>query len=236
MNHFTTTEPFTGRQTEMRADKVVNLETLMGFEQGGLAHHFFNAHSRADFASKYLSYLSELLTRIEVKKVEKIIHLFEEAGERGKTIYLLGNGGSAARASHLANDINIGTRADGRRPIRAISLADNLSVITALANDEGYAKIFVRQLEGILMRGDVVVGFSASGNSENLIAAFRFARRQGAVTVACTGFNGGELHRSADFALHISTPNGEYGPVEDIFTILGHLIYSYLRFSRRGSF
>ena len=219
----------------MRANKILNLEELMGLEHSGLAYHFSHAVSRAGFASKYLKHLTELLERIDAKKVEQIILILEEATERGNTIYLLGNGGSAARASHLANDLNIGTRANGKRPIRAVSLTDNLPMITALANDEGYAFVFVRQLEGLLSPGDVVFGFSVSGNSENIIKAFRFASKKGALTVACTGFDGGELRRTADLCLHISTPKGEYGPVEDIFTIVGHLIYSYLRLSRRAT-
>ena len=200
----------------------------------GLETLYAEAPSKREFARRYLAYLSELMAKLDVGVIERIIDAFEEAGERGNTIYFIGNGGSAATASHFANDIGIGTRAPGVKPLKAISLVDNLAVMTALANDEGYAHVFVRQLEGVLQPGDVVVALSVSGNSANVVEAVRYAKEIGALTIACTGFDGGALRRIADISLHISTLRGEYGPVEDIFQILDHLIYSYLRLARRG--
>jgi D-sedoheptulose 7-phosphate isomerase len=201
---------------------------------GILENHFAEALSKRDFAKRYLAYLTELLARIDEDVIERIIDALVAAGERGNTIYFLGNGGSAATASHFANDIGIGTRASGIRPFKAISLADNLAVITALANDEGYSNTFIRQLDGVLQPGDVVFALSVSGDSPNVLEASRYAKQHGAVTIGCTGFGGGALHRITDIHLHIPTHSGEYGPVEDVFTILGHLIYSYLRLERRG--
>lgn len=210
----------------------VAIKVEFGF--ASLENHFAEACSKRDFATRYLSYLSELMANIDVGVVEQIIDTLVKAGEDGNSIYSIGNGGSAAIASHFANDIGIGTRAPRSKPFKASSLADNLAVVTALANDEGYTNVFVRQLDGVLQPGDVVVAFSVSGNSDNVLDALHYAKDQGAITIGCTGFDGGEMHQIIDISLHVPTPRGEYGPVEDIFTILGHLIYSYLRLERRG--
>jgi D-sedoheptulose 7-phosphate isomerase len=104
-----------------------------------------------------------------------------------------------------------------------------VSLITALANDEGYERIFVAQLEGLLNAGDLVVAISASGNSPNLVRALEYANARGAKTVAITGFSGGAMRAIAGLSVHLETPKGEYGPVEDFHVILDHLVTSYLR-------
>lgn len=218
----------------MSSHHSTNVAINVELELTSLEGHFSQALSKRDFATRYLSYLSDLIKDIDVGVVEQIIDALVKAGERGKAIYFIGNGGSAATASHFANDISIGTRSPGAKPFKAISLADNLAVVTALANDEGYANVFVRQLDGVLQPNDVVVAFSVSGNSPNVLETLRYAKKHGAITIGCTGFDGGEMQRIVDINLHIPTHRGEYGPAEDIFTILGHLIYSYLRLERRG--
>lgn len=121
----------------------------------------------------------------------RLAELFEKAREGGKRIYFLGNGGSAATSSHFTNDLGKGAGVKGAPPFRAVSLADNVSLITALANDDGYDRIFVAQLENALDKGDVAVGISASGNSPNVVAAIEYANSRGAATVGLTGFSGG---------------------------------------------
>lgn len=199
-----------------------------------LESHFAEARSKRDFAARYLAYLSDLLAQLDVGVIEQIIDAFVEAGDRGNAIYFIGNGGSAATASHFANDIGFGTRAPGVTPFRTRSLVDNLAVMTALANDEGYANVFVRQLEAVLQPGDVIVALSVSGNSTNVVEAVRYAKEMGALTIGCTGLDGGALRQIADISLHVPTLRGEYGPVEDVFMILDHVTYSYLRLKRRG--
>jgi D-sedoheptulose 7-phosphate isomerase len=174
------------------------------------------------------------MNKIDEIKVAEVITAIEKAGEEDKAIYLIGNGGSAVIASHLARDISIGTRSKGKKIFKAISLVDNMAVITAIANDENYTKVFIRQLEAVLQPGDLVISFSVSGNSSNIIEAVEYAREKGAFTIGCTGFDGGKLGKLVDINLHIPTPKGEYGPVEDIFMILGHLIISYLQMDRCG--
>jgi D-sedoheptulose 7-phosphate isomerase len=200
----------------------------------GLEKYYNESASKRDFAKGYFDYLSELMERVDVKVVEQIIDAFSEALEKDKVIYFLGNGGSAVTASHFANDIGIGTRGSRFHPFKVLSLTDNLAVLTAVSNDDSFDNVFVRQLEPILQKRDVVVALSVSGNSPNVLKAVRYAKTIGAKTVGCTGFDGGSLRKIADISFHISTPKGEYGPVEDLFMILDHIIYSYFKLERFG--
>ncbi|MCX6355535.1 MAG: SIS domain-containing protein [Candidatus Aureabacteria bacterium] len=190
---------------------------------------FLEAGSCAEYARNYFHYLSELFQKIDRRAIQKVAVLFDEARRGGKQIIFMGNGGSAATASHFANDLAKGARVKDKAPFKALSIADNVSLITALANDDGYESIFVEQLRNILNAGDVVVGISASGNSPNVLKAIEYANERGAVTVGLTGFSGGRLKEIARQYVHVVTPKGEYGPVEDIHMILDHLVTTYLR-------
>ena len=187
----------------------------------------------ADFARAYLDYLSGILARLDTAAIAAFTETLLDARERDARIFFLGNGGSAATASHFANDIAIGTRSP-EKPFRAISLTDNAAAITAIANDDGYAEIFVQQLRTLLAPGDVVVAISASGNSENVIRAVEYANGRGATTVGLTGFDGGRLAEIVSLGVHIPTNPGEYGPAEDGHMILDHLIGAYLARRVRG--
>jgi D-sedoheptulose 7-phosphate isomerase len=112
--------------------------------------------------------------------------------------------------------------------MKVVSLTDNVAVITALANDYGYDRIFVMQLEPLLAEGDVVVAISASGNSPNVVQAIEFANERKAVTVGLTGFDGGRLGELCEIHVHVPSARGEYGPVEDAHMVLDHLVMSYL--------
>lgn len=181
----------------------------------------------AGFAQGYLDYLKELFDKLDPDAIAGFIEILLQARERQARIYFIGNGGSAATASHFANDIAIGTRS-WTRPFRAISLTDNVAVLTAIGNDYGYAEIFVSQLKALMEPNDVVVAISASGNSPNIVEAVKYANEQGAVTVGLSGFDGGELKQIAKHCVHVPTNRGEYGPVEDIHLILDHLVGSFL--------
>ena len=180
-----------------------------------------------EFARRYLSYLHQIFSGIDIPAVERFIDGIMECRNRGKTIFFIGNGGSAATASHFANDLSIGSKSS-LKPIRALSLTDNAAILTALANDVGYDHIFVRQLMILGKAGDLLVGISASGNSPNLIHAFEYAATAGIRTFALTAFDGGKLKRIADDGIHILTEPGEYGPAEDAHMVLDHLTVSYL--------
>ena len=179
------------------------------------------------FAGAYLDYLQTVLKRISTAEIGRFIRTLLDARERGATVFFIGNGGSAATASHFANDIAIGTN-EYDRPFRAISLTDNVPIITAVGNDFGYEEIFVRQLRVLGKPGDVLVGISASGNSPNLLKAFDHARSAGIRTVAITAFDGGKMKSAADEGIHVPTGPREYGPAEDAHMVLDHLVGAYL--------
>ena len=164
------------------------------------------------------------------KQVEQVTDVFLAARKAGKTIYFVGNGGSAATASHFCQDLaEVGRKADCEG-FRTLSLTDNVSYITAAGNDYGYEAIFTNQMNFVFNEGDVLVAISASGNSANVVNAAKLAKERKGVVIALVGFDGGELGRLADHAILTQTPKGEYGPVEDAHMILDHIITSYLMY------
>ena len=179
------------------------------------------------FAEAYLDYLTSVLKTIDAREIGQFIETLLDARERGANIYFIGNGGSAATASHFANDIAIGTNSY-EKPFRAVSLTDSNAIITAVGNDFGFEEIFVRQLRVLGRAGDVVVAISASGNSPNLIRAFDYAKSIGIKTVAITAFDGGKIKQMADEGVHVPTAPKEYGPAEDAHMVLDHLVGAYL--------
>jgi D-sedoheptulose 7-phosphate isomerase len=162
----------------------------------------------------------------------KLLDIFLRARAKNRTIYFIGNGGSAATASHFANDLGKGAKstASGKKSemFRALSLTDNISWLTALGNDEGYSRVFTGQLENFIQQDDIVVGISASGNSPNVVNALKLANEVGAISVAIVGFDGGEMKKIAHYSIHVPSNKGEYGPVEDVHLIVAHVITNYL--------
>lgn len=183
--------------------------------------------NRAAFARGYLTYLSKVLAEMNADEIAAFIEALQNARDQGSTIYFMGNGGSAATASHFVNDIVIGSRS-WKKPFRAHCLSDNVAGLTAIANDYGYDDVFLLPLKAHLRRGDVVVAISASGNSPNVIKAVEYANEQGAITIGLTGFDGGKLRKIAKLPVHVPSNKGEYGPVEDVHMILDHLVGGYL--------
>jgi D-sedoheptulose 7-phosphate isomerase len=179
------------------------------------------------FAKGYLDYLARVLGRLDIREIAAFVEVVLDARRRGAKVLFIGNGGSAATASHFANDIAIGSKSRGK-PFRALALTDNVALMTAVANDHGYDEVFVAQLRVLLDPGDVVVAISASGNSPSVVKAVQFANAHGAKTVALTGFDGGELRRVAALGVHAPTEKGEYGPTEDVHMILDHLAGAFL--------
>ena len=179
------------------------------------------------FSKSYFKYLQSVINNVETAEVGRFIETLLDARKRGATIFFIGNGGSAATSSHFANDISIGTN-EYQLPFRALSLTDNVPIITAIGNDFGYDEIFVRQLRVLGKEGDVLVGISASGNSPNIIKAFEYAKKSGIKSVAITAFDGGKMKSLADEGIHVPTGLKEYGPAEDVHMILDHLVGAYL--------
>jgi D-sedoheptulose 7-phosphate isomerase len=182
----------------------------------------------AKFVRGYFQYLSEILESLDYTAIENFIKLILATREKGGRLIFLGNGGSAATASHFANDLGIGTRTPDR-PFRAYALTDNSAVMTAIGNDFGYDELFTRQLSNMdITLGDVVVAISASGNSPNVVKAIDFANSKGAYTVGLTGFDGGLLKTKSKLVLHVPSSKGEYGPVEDVHMIFDHVVHAYI--------
>ena len=187
-----------------------------------------------EFSRSYFDYLKRVLDGIDLQSIRRVVEIILDTRERGATVFFIGNGGSAATATHFANDLSIGTN-DYDKPFRVISLTDNVAVITAIGNDFGYDEIFSRQLRVYGKSGDVVVAISASGNSPNLLKAFDYAKSAGIKTIAITAFDGGKMKPLADDGIHVPTAPKEYGPAEDAHMVLDHLIGSYLmRIVRNG--
>ena len=179
------------------------------------------------FSSNYFNYLQKVLNRIDLATIGQFASTLLSARNSGATIFFIGNGGSAATASHFANDISIGTN-EYDKPFKAVSLTDNVPILTAIGNDLGYDEVFKQQLRVLASPNDVLVGISASGNSLNLIKAFEYASEVGMHTVAITAFDGGRLKLISDEGIHVPTELNEYGPAEDAHMILDHLLGAYL--------
>jgi len=186
------------------------------------------ACSPTDYARSYVVRLTEVLNQLDCDAVGQVISVFLKARASEATIFFLGNGGSAATASHFANDLGFCSSPEGNRPFRALSLTANNAFITCLANDIGYENVFSWQLRTLMRPGDVVVGISASGNSPNAVKALEYAEQAGGISVAIVGFDGGRMKKIARHVIHVETDRGEYGPSEDVHMVLDHLISTYL--------
>lgn len=184
--------------------------------------------SVSELACSYFEYVIQLIQAIDVSVLEQVVDMLRSARERGASVYIVGNGGSAATASHFANDLGKAAKKSGRTQIRALSLTDNVPWLTALANDEGYENIFTGQLDNYLRPGDVVIAISASGNSTNLVRAVDLAKSRGATTIGILGFAGGTLRQMVDISLFVPSRLGYYGPVEDVHLILAHVVAACL--------
>lgn len=190
---------------------------------------FQRAITAKQYFGKYHKYLNELLHRLDYKVMEEVAQLILEKSKDGQTIFLIGNGGSAATASHFALDLAQCSQPGAGLYFRAVSLADSAPLLTALGNDKGYEEIFAGQIQNIFRESDMLIAISASGNSPNVVVASRLAKELGGVTVGVVGFDGGALAQICDHVIHVPTSKGEYGPVEDIHLIINHMITSYLR-------
>jgi D-sedoheptulose 7-phosphate isomerase len=184
----------------------------------------------SEFAKDYISGLKSVLDRIPWETVDQILKIVEEVHQRRGQIFVIGNGGSAATASHMMNDLNKGTlghKGDGAWPrFRVIALTDNVSLMTAWANDTDYNHGFSEPLKNLAQRDDLLIAISASGNSPNIIAAVEVAKQMGVRVVGLTGFGGGKLAKLADVSFVVAS--SEYGPVEDVHMILDHIMTGYL--------
>ena len=165
--------------------------------------------------------IKEDLMRTRVDEIMDIAGLFIECLKKGGKVILFGNGGSASDSQHIAAEL-VGRFKKDRRPIAAISLTTNTSVLTSLANDYGYEVVFARQVEALGEKNDLVVGISTSGKAKNVTAGIKQARKMGLKTVALTGGDGGELAKIADVALMVPSP--VTARIQESHIVIGHII------------
>ena len=171
----------------------------------------------------YLEEMIALLKSIDVNTVTQLRDALYYCWKDKKTVFLIGNGGSEANATHLANDLIYGLgKLKNNRGLKAISLSSNASVSTAISNDEGYEYVYSKQLETLAEPGDLLLAFSGSGNSKNIISCLKAARKMGVKTAGFLGFDGGASKKLLDICIHTQTYNMQLS--EDLQIILGHAV------------
>jgi D-sedoheptulose 7-phosphate isomerase len=181
-----------------------------------------------DFFHSYAKRLNDIMQTIETGAVEVLINHMIAARAANRQIFVFGNGGSAALSSHLVTDMAKERFLEPQAMFRIQSLNDNMAWFSATANDFGYEKVFVNQLKNLLQPRDLVIAISSSGNSPNVVKAIEFARERGAETWGIVGFDGGALMREAQSSIYIPSKKGQYGYMEDVVSILGHIISIYV--------
>jgi D-sedoheptulose 7-phosphate isomerase len=176
---------------------------------------------------KYFDEVEEMLEGISPSHLQRVFSLLEQAYCNNRRVFVMGNGGSAATASHLALDLAKNTIAGGCRRLRVLSLTDHVPLITAWSNDYAYEHIFAEQLANLVEPGDVVIGISASGNSMNVINACRLAKQENATTIGLLGAKGGKVKEIVD--AYILAPGQNIEQEEDAHMILAHVITRHMR-------
>lgn len=183
--------------------------------------------------TNYLQRLSKLLRKIDINKLEDIGAILSSASARNSTIFVMGNGGSAALASHFVTDMGVGGLKFGT-PSRVVSLNDSIPSVTATANDFDYKYVFSKQLEYLASPGDIVFCISSSGNSANLVEAVQFANANNVITIGLLGFDGGKLFSLLQHSLVVQSQIGDYGPVEDSHSAICHILSEIMRVQHRA--
>jgi D-sedoheptulose 7-phosphate isomerase len=180
-------------------------------------------------AEEYKNKLNDLFDKVDFDILEQICARIVEAYKDDKTIYVAGNGGSAATASHYQVDFGFFVRYFKKKRIKVRSLTDHSPLMTAIGNDNSYEEVFTQQMQDHFTDGDVLIAISASGNSMNVVKAAEYANELGGTSIGLVGFEGGKLKDACQICLHTPNPKGDYGPIEDLHMILCHMLVSYLR-------
>jgi D-sedoheptulose 7-phosphate isomerase len=177
----------------------------------------------------YFAKSTAVVRDLPIETIERVAGVLHRAYETSHSVFLFGNGGSAALASHFACDLAKGTTAPDRltKRFRALSLADNLALITAWANDTSYQEVFAEQLRNFVQAGDVAFGISGSGRSPNVLLALQAARESGAVTVGLAGYEGGKLPEVCDICIVIPSDNMQI--IEDLQLAVTHSLFTVVR-------
>jgi D-sedoheptulose 7-phosphate isomerase len=184
------------------------------------------------YVQAYYERFAKVLLDFDKSPLSQVLSVVDTVLSRSGTLWVCGNGGSAAIADHTVCDTTKGTHVDGKPPIRSVSLASNGPMLTALANDLAYERVFSEQLKFYLADSDAVLLVSSSGNSPNVVEACRYANDRGVPTIAFVGFKGGKLAELAKHVVWIPVEN--YGIVEDAHQSLIHVLTQYLRARNEG--
>jgi D-sedoheptulose 7-phosphate isomerase len=181
-----------------------------------------------NYFKDYRNRIDEILNTVQIEKLVETIELIISTFKTGNTLYVCGNGGSAATATHMQADFSFFTRYFTKFRPKVRALTDNAAMMTAVGNDTSFDDIFVEQLKGHFQSGDILICISASGNSENVLRAASYANENGGTSIGFVGFEGGKLLNTASISLFTPNPKGDYGPIEDVHMIFNHLIVNYL--------
>lgn len=193
---------------------------------------FSDSNDMNDVVKEYASWLEEGLLSVNATTLNEAVELLKRTAESGNKIYIIGNGGSAAVADHMAADLTKGTYVDGEPRVQVISLASQTGLYTAAANDFDFENGFSKQLELYAQPDDVLIAISSSGTSKNIVNALRFAKQKGLKVIGLSGFTGGELNVESDLSLY--TPMHNYGVVEDVHQALLHIVMLVILKARSG--
>tara|TARA_R110000868_G_scaffold383578_12_gene650760 strand:- start:12269 stop:12868 length:600 start_codon:yes stop_codon:yes gene_type:complete len=178
---------------------------------------------------EYKGKLNDLFDQIDYDVLEQITATIVNAYKNDNTIYVAGNGGSAATASHYQVDLGFFVRYFKKKRIKVRSLTDHSPLMTAIGNDNSFEEVFTQQMQDHFNPGDVIIVISASGNSMNVVKAAEYAKELGGTSIGLVGFEGGKLKDACDICMFTPNPKGDYGPIEDLHMILCHMIVSYLK-------
>jgi len=197
-----------------------------------LAQMYDGSNNLGEYARQYIEHMAHLVKALDIDAVSRAAELIRGCAEQDQTFFVMGNGGSGAVGGHWVNDLSANTVVPGKPGFRAMSLTDNAFSVTAIANDASYEEIFSIQLAANMRPGDVVMGLSVSGNSPNIVKGAEYAKARGGRVIGCTGMSGGELGELSDVHIHTPSSADEYGPVEDIFSVVMHVIQTYIAMER----
>ena len=174
----------------------------------------------------YINKEIDVLKSLDVSTINQVMTAIVDAYKIDASIFIFGNGGSAATASHFQNDFNKGLSENLDKKFNFVCLNDNVPTVMAIANDSGYEFVFEYQLKNKLKQNDLVIGISGSGNSENVLRAVEYANKQGVKTIGITGYDGGKLAKMVDISFNV--PVDDMQITEDVHMVLDHLMMSVL--------
>lgn len=177
------------------------------------------------FAKNYFKNLIHVINSLDISKIEKLSKSLEIRRKNNKNIFVIGNGGSAVNASAMANDLGFDIlKKTKKKPFKIISLTDNNAINSAISNDIGFENLFISQIQTQYNKGDMLLVLSVSGNSENLIKASQWFKKNKGYVFGILGFDGGKIKKICNDYLVVKSKQGEYGPVEDLQLIINHIL------------